>query len=131
MYIAERWFGMAERVTATGIMIFLNVLGLSIGFLTSAYMVTKESEMSNYLLIAAIALSASFIPGLFIFKDKPKTHANQSSDNKDKIDVLQTCKLILTTPHNLLITTSLSLFLGISWTLISVIDILLDDYGNE
>jgi len=88
--------------------------------------------MSSYLLLTAIALSAAFLPGLFIFRDKPAVPANQSSDNEDnKIDMLKTVKLILTTPHNLLITLSLSLFLGISWTLISVIDILLADYGNQ
>lgn len=80
---------MTERVTATGIMIFSNVMGLSIGFLTSAYFVSDVSNMSNYLLLTAIVLSAAFVPGIFVFRDKPAVPANQSSDNEDnKIDML-------------------------------------------
>lgn len=69
--IAERWFGSAERLTATGIMLFSNVLGLSFGFLTSVYYVNQPAHIPNYIFYMAVCLSLSFLPGLFIFHDQP------------------------------------------------------------
>ncbi|KAL4489385.1 hypothetical protein ABPG72_002681 [Tetrahymena utriculariae] len=131
VFIAERWFGMSERVTATGIMYFGNVLGVSFGFLTSVYYVTDSSKLNTYLFYMAICLSLAAPFSIFVFKNKPTEPANQSSSNTNKIDVIQTVKMIFTSPKTLLITVSLSLYLGISWTLISIIDILLSDYGNQ
>lgn len=122
---------MTERVTATGIMFFANVLGVSFGFLTSVYYVTEASNLNTYLFYMAICLSLASIPSIFVFRNKPELPANSSSENTNKIDVMPTVKMIFTNAKTLLITLSLSLYLGISWTLISIIDILLADYGNE
>ena len=80
---------MNERVTATGIMLFSNTLGLSFGFLTSVYYVVLPSLINTYMFYLALCLSLAFVLGLFVFRDKPNKLANLSSGNSNKMEVIQ------------------------------------------
>lgn len=86
-FIAERWFSAGERSTATGLMFFSNVIGVSLGFLTSVYYITSFDDFPTYMAASAILMSLSPLPALFVIRDKPRIPANISSGNTEKLEV--------------------------------------------
>jgi len=71
---------MNERLLSTGIAIFMNTIGMSFGYLSSAYIAANESDnIKNLLLYSSIWMSVPFVCCIMFFRNKPPNVANFSS----------------------------------------------------
>jgi hypothetical protein len=86
--IAERWFPSEQRVMATSIAFFANIMGLSFGYLLSAYVVKENAEdITNVQLYQAIIMSVPFVLMLAFFRDDKPSHAPNLAANTIKMPI--------------------------------------------
>jgi hypothetical protein len=101
VYIAEVWFAVDERATATALAFFCNCLGLSFGFLSSNYLIGMSVlTFSQYLIMMASISTGAIIFCGFVFKNKPKTPPSVSSESK-KTPIMESLKALLFEKKNL------------------------------
>lgn len=127
--LAERWFPSHERILATSLVFFINIQGLSYGSLSSAYYVGDDkTKIHAHLFIQAIVLSVPAFLCLVFMKNKPKYPANVASTTQH-LSSVESIKLIFFHLRNLLDVLSLTLFLGLNWTFLTVLDLILSPHG--
>jgi len=68
--VAERWFSIEERVLATSIALFSSIMGISFGYLTSAYIVGDDPDRIPVIIYySSIWMTIPFIACLLFFKN--------------------------------------------------------------
>ncbi|KRX07330.1 Major facilitator superfamily domain, general substrate transporter [Pseudocohnilembus persalinus] len=130
--LTEIWFIPQERPVAISIAFFCNILGLSFFQLVACYMVKQQQDLNDFLLFQGIFMAVPFILSILFIKNKPKHSVTQITEESHvKLGTIEGIKKCYFHFHTLISIFCLSMYLGLTWTFDSVIEMILGESYSQ
>lgn len=116
--LSSQWFPERESATATSIGVFMNLLGVAVGFLQPALMVKDSHNMNvvqeglSFFFISQMFLSGAILLLTTAYKEKPRTPPTLSS-LRESTCFVSTIKSLLRNKYYIILAQSYGIYFGL------------------